>query len=108
MRNGDVMFFENAPVAVAFAAGGGRRELDGPMGAIFDVTARDTRLGQKTWEMAESELTRRTLEAALKKAPPDSARPDAVFAGDLQCQCTATAYAMRNGVEVRIIHLSEL
>ena len=88
-----MIFFDSPPVAAAYAAGGGRRELDGPMGAMFDVAARDTTLGQKTWEMAESELARRTLEAALEKAP--RARPDAVFAGDLQCQCTATGYAMR-------------
>ena len=96
MRKGDVIVLEHLPAAVAYAAGGGRRELDGPLGSAFDIAERDTRFGQKTWEMAESELARRTLETAFGKVPHDIGTPDVVFAGDLQCQCTASGYAMRS------------
>lgn len=95
MRRGDTLLFTRLPGVTAAGCVGGRKEAQGPMAAMFDQLAGDTRCGQPTWELAESALARRALDAALEKAGLTDAQLDAVLAGDLQCQCTATSYAMR-------------
>lgn len=95
MRKGDTIRFEHPPGILAYAAVGGKKESEGPLADAFDLLVTDTRCGEKTWEKAESDLARYALESALAKSAlcPDAL--DAVFAGDLQCQCTASAYTMR-------------
>ena len=94
-RKGDTVFFEHPPRAVAWAAVGGKKEGEGPLAQTFDVLLSDTTCGEKSWEKAESDVARYALETALKKANLTAAELDGVFAGDLECQCTASAYAMR-------------
>ena len=95
MRKGDTILFEAPPSAVAYAAVGGKKEAEGPLADAFDMLIADTQCGEKTWEKAESDFARYCLEAALKKGRLQAGALDAVFAGDLQCQCTASAYTMR-------------
>ena len=95
MRKGDTILFEAPPSAVAYAAVGGKKEAEGPLADAFDMLIADTLCGEKTWEKAESDFARYCLEAALKKGRLQADALDAVFAGDLQCQCTASAYTMR-------------
>ena len=95
MRKGDTILFEAPPSAVAYAAVGGKKEAKGPLADAFDMLIADTLCGEKTWEKAESDFARYCLEAALKKGRLQADALDAVFAGDLQCQCTASAYTMR-------------
>lgn len=94
-RKGDTVFFERPPRAAAWAAVGGKKESEGPLAQTFDLLVSDTTCGEKSWEKAESDFARYTLEAALKKGGLSAAELDGVFAGDLECQCTASAYAMR-------------
>ena len=94
-RKGDVILFDRPPSVEAWAAVGGKKEGEGPLAAGFDLLFEDNRLGQPTWEKAESELQRQCMEQLLRRA---GLAPDAlslVFGGDLQCQCTASHYAMR-------------
>ena len=94
-RKGDVILFDRPPSVEAWAAVGGKKEGEGPLAAGFDLLFEDNRLGQPTWEKAESELQRQCMEQLLHRA---GLAPDAlslVFGGDLQCQCTASHYAMR-------------
>ena len=95
MRKGDTILFEAPPSAVAYAAVGGKKEAEGPLADAFDMLIADTQCGEKTWEKAESDFARYCLEAALKKGRLQADALDAGFAGDLQCQCTASAYTMR-------------
>ena len=95
MRKGDTILFEAPPSAVAYAAVGGKKEAEGPLADAFDMLIADTQCGEKTWEKAESDFARYCLETALKKGRLQAGALDAVFAGDLQCQCTASAYTMR-------------
>lgn len=95
MRKGDTILFESPPCVVSYAAVGGKKESEGPLADAFDLLITDTRCGEKTWEKAESDFARYCLETALKKADLELAALNAVFAGDLQCQCTASAYTMR-------------
>ena len=64
----------------------------------------DARCGEETWEKAESSLARQCFDAALHKGGLSPAEIDAVLAGDLECQCTASSYMMR-GVDVPYLGL---
>ncbi|MEG1381291.1 MAG: stage V sporulation protein AD [Ruthenibacterium sp.] len=104
MRKGDTILFDTPPTIMAFAAVGGKKEGEGPFAADFDMLISDTTCGEKTWEKAESDFVSRALEAVLQKSKLRLSALDAVFAGDLQCQCTASAYAMR-GFDVPFLGL---
>lgn len=95
MRKGDTVFFQTPPAVLGWAAVGGKKESEGPLAGEFDTLFTDSRLGEKTWEMAERDFSRSALEGALRKAGATALELDGVFAGDLQCQCTASAYLMR-------------
>ncbi len=79
---------------VSSAAIVGRREHEGPLGQWFDMYDETDKFGQKTWEMAESEMQRRALNVALKKGERAEAELDAIFAGDLLNQCVGAAYGL--------------
>ena len=94
-KKGDTIRFTQPPCILSYAAIGGKKEAEGPLADAFDLLVTDSRCGEKTWEKAESDFARYGLETALKKARLQPDLLDAVFAGDLQCQCTASAYTMR-------------
>ncbi len=73
---------------VAAAAVGGKKESRGPYGMGFDVCYDDDLLGQKNWELAEAEFQYTAVEKLYEKT---DLRPDIMFAGDLQSQCTASS-----------------
>ena len=81
------------PFVIAHAGLAGKTERDGPLGGAFDTTFSDLRFRAKTWEQAEQILLRRALDKALEKARLSPAHLDAIFAGDLQNQCTASSFA---------------
>lgn len=95
MRKGDTIIFSAPPVLAGWAAVGGRKESEGPLGKCFDLTVDDNSLGEASWEKAESDLQTHAVELALRKGGTGPAGVDMVFAGDLQAQCTASAYTMR-------------
>ena len=86
---------EHTPSAAAYAAIGGQMEGGGPLGACFDYVEQDSHFGKDSWEQAESELQRRTVEAALKKGGLTPKDADLILAGDLINQCTGTTYGLR-------------
>ncbi len=83
------------PFVAAHAGLAGRKEREGPLGTRFDKTFDNARLGKKTWEEAEQTLLQNALALALKKLPSAAAKPEMIFAGDLQNQCTASSFAFR-------------
>lgn len=95
MRNGDTIQFETPPAFTEFAAVGGKREGEGPLASKFDLLFEENTLGQDTWEKSESQLQRHCLDLALQKANLAAAQLDLVLAGDLENQCTASAYTLR-------------
>ena len=86
---------EHTPSAAAYAAIVGQMEGVGPLGACFDYVEQDSHFGKDSWEQAESELQRRTVEAALKKGGLTPKDADLILAGDLINQCTGTTYGLR-------------
>lgn len=84
------------PSAAAWASTVGKKEGEGPMGFCFDIIEEDSHFGQKTWEQAESEMQRRTMQQLLIAAGLKSDSLDAVFAGDLVNQCTSSTFGLRH------------
>ncbi len=72
----------------------GKTEHEGPLGDHFDMFDEDDSFGQDTWEHAESEMQRRALALALRKAKLAESDFGALFGGDLLNQCVASAYGL--------------
>ena len=87
----------NTPVYISnWASIAGKKESEGPLAHCFDETNQDAYFGQKTWEQAEKQLQKRTLETLLKKAKITTKEIDVVFSGDLLNQCVGSSFALRN------------
>lgn len=94
-RHGDTLLFAQPPVISAWAAVGGKKEGEGPLAPGFDELCRDNRFGQPSWEAAEKYLQLRAARLCMQKGQVAQQQLDLVLAGDLQAQCTASGYALR-------------
>ena len=94
-RCGDTLIFAQPPVIAAYAAVGGKKEGEGPLAAGFDELSSDNLFGQKNWEAAEKALQLKAARLCIQKAKTTEKQISLVLAGDLQAQCTASGYAMR-------------
>ena len=94
-RCGDTLIFPKPPILAAHAAVGGKKEGDGPLASGFDELSADNQFGQSNWEAAEKHLLLRAARLCLKKAQCTEKEVSLALAGDLQAQCTASNYALR-------------
>ncbi len=76
---------------VSYSAIGGYEEKRGPLGGRFDICDPTDRFSKKTWEEAEAEMSRLSLNTALSKAGLSHEAIDFLVAGDLQNQCLASS-----------------
>ncbi len=83
------------PSALGFAAAGGKKEGEGPLGGEFDLLNTDTSFGEETWEKAESRLQLDAVRKAMEKAALSPKEIDLIFAGDLLNQCVGSTYGLR-------------
>lgn len=96
MRKGaQTLLFSTRPVIAAHAAVGGKKEGEGPLREFFDYIGKDARLGQKSFEKAESRLQELALDTAKRKLGLSYADIDILFAGDLLNQCISSSFAAR-------------
>ena len=72
----------------------GKKEGEGPLASGFDEICMDDRVGAESWEEAESNLQKKAVWHALKKAGLKPEQIRYMFAGDLLGQCMATAYGL--------------
>ncbi len=86
-----IIKLEKTPYFLSRAAVGGYEERRGPLGEKFDFCSDDDRFGMDTWERAEGEMGRISLNIALKKASLSQDNIDVLFAGDLENQCVASS-----------------
>lgn len=84
------------PVITAWASAAGKKESEGPLGHLFDVTSNDTYFGQKSWELAEKQLQKIALDTLMKKAGISRHQIGLVFSGDLLNQCIGSSFTLRN------------
>ena len=81
------------PVCIAAgAAVVGKKEGEGPLWERFDEISADSYFGQKSWEAAESVMLRRCYDHLRAKSRE---APEVLLSGDLQSQCTASTFALR-------------
>lgn len=92
--NGTILF-ERQPRIGAFASVVGQKEAEGPLKEDFDRIFYDSSFGQNTFEKAETEMMRITVETALNKGSLKREEVDIAFCGDLLNQCVASSFAMR-------------
>lgn len=98
VRRRDTLLFAAPPRICAWAAVGGKKEGEGPLGPAFDELVPDASFaaeGCASWEDAESRLQQRCIRRCLRKAGVTARQVELAFAGDLQAQCTASSYTMR-------------
>ena len=96
MRKGtQTLVFGSKPVILSHAAIGGKKESEGPLAAYFDFLGKDAKLGQKTFEKAESKLQELALDTAKRKLGASYEDIDVLFAGDLLNQCISSSFAAR-------------
>lgn len=84
---------ENRPYLLGHAAAVGKKEGEGPLGERFDYVAKNDRMGQRSWELAESELQKTAIRLALRKATLPERSLDLILAGDLLNQCIGSFLA---------------
>lgn len=87
--------FSSAPKIRGYAAAVGKKEGDGPLRDGFDRIYEDVKLGQDSWEKAESELQKAAFSLAAEKAGLAVGDCDFILGGDLLNQCVGTAFAQR-------------
>ncbi|MGN1457132.1 MAG: stage V sporulation protein AD [Acutalibacteraceae bacterium] len=73
----------------------GKKESEGPLGKFFDLTYQDNKLGQSSWEKAESALQQYAVNLALKKISLSPQNIDVILAGDLLNQCISSTFGLR-------------
>ncbi len=82
--------FDRPPRVISFAAVGGKKEGEGPLGNAFDRIFTDAYLGKDSFEEAESELQRQALTIAMSKGEITPDKVQYLFAGDLLNQCVGS------------------
>ena len=87
----NIIKLKNPPSFLSYAAVGGFEEKRGPLGDFFDFCDESDRFGMKTWETAEGEMGRISLNLALKKGALSHEEISLIVAGDLQNQCVASS-----------------
>lgn len=91
---GRVINLINKPTIIGYASVAGKKEGKGPLLNLFDEVYDDTKMGQDSWEKAESMLQKNAIAKALQKAELKSDDIDMIFAGDLLNQCTSSSFGI--------------
>ena len=87
--------FSTSPFIVTRAAVVGAREGEGPLKDTVDMIVSDDKMGQISWDLAEGAFQKTAVEIALKKAELENKDIEYILSGDLQNQCAATHYGLR-------------
>lgn len=88
--------FEHPPIITSAASIVGQTEGEGPLASFFDRVEPDPMFGKKSWEEAESELQRMTVQKCLKKAGREAEEVRYLFAGDLLGQIVASSFGVES------------
>ena len=87
---------ERPAYIINWASVAGKKEKEGPLGHLFDITSTDTKFGEKTWEQAEKRMQQIALETLIDKSKLQKEDIDLVFSGDLLNQCIGSSFTLRN------------
>lgn len=87
--------FATSPYIISRASVVGTKEGEGPLKDTFDMIVSDDKMGQISWDLAEGAFQKTAVEIALKKAELENKDIEYILSGDLQNQCAATHYGLR-------------
>ncbi len=85
---------KNRVVLTSWAAVGGQKEGEGPLGQCFDYIDESNSFGKEKWEQAEAESQALALNFALNKRKLDPRELGVMLAGDLINQCSSSGYGL--------------
>jgi stage V sporulation protein AD len=85
----------NPPSILTTASIVGPKEGEGPLGSYFDLVLKDDLYEEKTWEKAESKMTKEIIKIALQKIKLTPEKIDYYFGGDLLNQIISSSFAAR-------------
>lgn len=88
------LILKNGVKIAETAVSGGKIEKEGPLGGLLDVYCNSDDLHTGTFEKAEAEMVRMTVNTLMAKAGVKDSNIDLLLAGDLMNQCTSTAYGL--------------
>ncbi len=91
-----IITLKNKPKILSYAAVVGKKESEGPLFNLFDEVYSDTKMGQTSWEKAESMLQHNAIRKALEKGNLNADDVDVIFAGDLLNQCTGSSFGIKD------------
>lgn len=94
--NNRIITLRNTPRVLSFSSVAGKKESEGPLFNLFDEVYEDTKMGQESWEKAESILQKNAVKKALEKAKLNQENVDMIFAGDLLNQCTSSSFGIKD------------
>ncbi len=86
---------DKKPFVCGYASVVGKKESEGPMASEFDITYKDSKFGEDTFEKAESRMQKIALQTAFSKCNLCETDIDFVFAGDLLNQCIGSTFGLK-------------
>ncbi len=95
-RKGNQSFIlPSKPEIISSAAYVGKKEGEGPLGALFDTVCTDDTLGLDSWEQAESKMLENAVRLSLLKIGKDPGDINFFMGGDLLSQIISAGFAAR-------------
>lgn len=88
------ILFKEPPYIIAASSIAGKKESEGPLGSLFDITHEDPMVGKNSWEEAESELMKQAAEKVIQKAELNNQDIRYLIGGDLLGQLIATSFGV--------------
>ncbi len=86
--------FKNTISLKSSACAGGKVEKEGPLGKYLDIYCPSDDMKTGTFEKAEAEMVRLTINTLMSKAKLKDHDVDLMLGGDLMNQCTSTGYGL--------------
>ena len=96
LKNGNTIFFNNAPKITSYAAICGSKEKIGIIGSYADVTLDDDMYGESTYEKAECKMLANAIALAIQKGGYKENEIDVLLSGDLLNQIISASFAARD------------
>ena len=87
--------FANPPVILSSYSVVGPKEGQGPLGKTFSKVWKDQLNGEKSWEVAESNMLQEAMQGAVDQAGIPKEQIDFMLAGDLLNQIISSNFAAR-------------
>ena len=88
--------YTNRPSVIGSGSVVGEMEGKGPQARWFDEILEDDRLGEETWEKAESKMFKTAVHYAMQDAGIGRMDADAILCGDLLNQLMASSFMARD------------